>query len=103
MAVLAIFTGVGFTKTMYESLRPEVKWESNLAPGGLFHVSGFDDQGNLHVADVWESTEAMNAFVTTRLAPGMQRLGIPMPQVSVFPVHNINLYAAAQKFLLRQA
>ena len=55
MAILAIFTGVGFTKQMYDALRSEVKWETQLAPGGLIHASGFDDAGNLHVADVWNS------------------------------------------------
>ena len=101
MAVLAIFTGTGFTKQMYEALRPEVNWETDRAPGGLIHVAGFDEHGNCHVADVWESADAMNAFVGTRLAPAMQKLKIPMPQVSVFPVHNANLYPAAQKFLLK--
>lgn len=28
MAILAIFTGVGISKAMYESLRKEIGWES---------------------------------------------------------------------------
>ncbi len=100
MAILAISTGIGITKQMYESLRPEVNWEGEPAPGGLLHVCAFDDAGDLHVADVWESVEAMNEFVHTRLAPGMQKLGIPVPSVSVFPVHNVNVYLAAKKYLL---
>jgi hypothetical protein len=101
MAVLAIFTGVGITKEMYESLRPEVKWESRLAPGGLIHACGFDDKGDLHVADVWDSPEAMNDFVNSRLMPAMKKLGIPPPAVSVFPLHNANVYPAATRFLLK--
>lgn len=101
MAVLAIFEGRGITKQMYESLRPEVKWETNLAPGGLIHACGFDEEGNLHVADVWESMESMNTFVTTRLMPAMTKLGIPPPAVSVFPVHNVNMYPDAKRFLLK--
>jgi hypothetical protein len=101
MAVLAIFTGVGITKQMYDALRPEVKWETELAPGGLLHACAFDDAGDLHVADVWESAEAMNEFVSTRLMPAMQKLGIPAPSVSVFPVHNVNVYPAATKYLLK--
>lgn len=100
MAVLAIFSGVGITKEMYESLRPEVKWETEHAPGGLLHVCAFDEAGNLQVADVWESVEAMDEFVHTRLMPGMQKLGIPAPAVSVFPVQNVNVYPAAKKYLL---
>ena len=101
MAVLAIFTGKGFTKSMYEALRSEVKWETSLAPGGLFHACGFDTAGDLHVADVWESEEQMNAFVSTRLIPGFEKLGIPVPDVSVFPAHNVNVYPAAHRFALK--
>jgi hypothetical protein len=100
MAVLAIFTGAGITKHMYESLRPEVKWETKLAPGGLLHACGFDEAGNLHVADVWESVEAMNDFVNSRLVPAMKKLGIPAPSVKVFQVHNVNIYPAAKRYLL---
>lgn len=101
MAVLAIFTGKGFTKQMYEALRPEIKWETNLAPGGLLHAAGFDARGDIHVADVWESEEQMNAFVTGRLVPGFKKLGIPMPEVTIFPAHNVNVYPAAKRFLLK--
>jgi hypothetical protein len=100
MAVLAIFTGNGFTKELYESLLTEVKWESNPAPGAMVHACGFDEAGVLHVADVWESVEEMNDFVGTRLMPGLVRLGIPAPSVSVFPLHNLNVFPAARKHQL---
>ena len=101
MAVLAIFTGEGITKEMYETLRGEVKWETDLAPGGLVHACGFDEAGHLHVADVWDSPELMNEFVGARLVPAFQRLGIPMPTVSVFPMHNLNVYPDATRYLLK--
>jgi hypothetical protein len=101
MALLAIFSGKGFTKAMYEALRSEVKWETNLAPGGLLHACGFDENGDIHVTDVWESEAQMNAFVTERLIPGFQKVGAPMPQVNVFPLHNANVYPAAQRFALK--
>ncbi len=50
MAILAIFYGRGITKAMYEALRKEVKWEQQLATGGVFHAAGFDESGDLHVA-----------------------------------------------------
>ncbi len=85
---------------MYESLRPEVRWETNLAPGGLLHACAFDERGDLHVADVWESADAMNDFVNTRLMPAMKKLGVPAPSVAVFPLHNLNVYPAATRYLL---
>ena len=100
MAVFAIFTGKGFTKAMYEALRHEVKWETHLAPGGLMHASAFDAHGDLHVADVWESEQQMNECVGSRLIPGFKKLNIPMPDVTVFPMHNLNLYPDAKRYFL---
>lgn len=100
MAILVIFTGEGFTKEMYEKLRPEVNWEKDNPAGGIFHVASFDEDGNLHVADVWDSAEEMDEFVKNRLAPAMQKFNIPMPKVEVFPAHNINAYKAIEKYIL---
>ena len=100
MAIFAIFTGKGITKKMYESLRPEVNWEKNNPAGALFHACSFDDKGDLRVVDVWESAEAMNQFVATRLQPAMKKLQIPPPAVEVFPLHNMNLYPAADGYRL---
>ncbi len=101
MAILAIFTGTGITKKMYEALRPEVNWEKSPAKGGVVHACGFDEAGHLHVADVWESADAMNAFVNSRLMPAMKKLGVPPPAVVVFPLHNLNVYPVATTHLLK--
>ena len=54
MAILAIFTGNGVTKQMYDQLRKEVDWEHKHPKGVIFHSAGFDDSGNnLRVADIW--------------------------------------------------
>lgn len=55
MAILAMFTG-----TMNESLRQEVNWEKNLAPGGVFHAAAFDEADGIHAVDVWESARWMH-------------------------------------------
>ena len=91
MAVLAISTG-NVSKSQYEELRAEVGWETTQPPGGVVHVASFDDSGQIHVADVWESAEAMNTFVEQRLMPSIGKLGITPPDVSVYPVHNLNAY-----------
>jgi hypothetical protein len=88
-------------RAAYDAVRREVKWETDRAPGGLLHVCGFDSAGNLHVTDVWESEELMNAFVGARLIPGFKKVGVPMPDVAVFPMHNVNLYPDAARFLLK--
>ena len=98
MALLAIFKGKGFTKDMYEALRPEVKWETNVAPGTISHACAFDAAGDILVVDLWESEEQMNAFVGTRLVPAFQKLGIPMPEVTVLPAHEINVFPGASQY-----
>lgn len=96
MAILAIFTG-SISKSEYDGLRKEVNWEKQQPKGGVFHAASFDDAGHIHVADVWESAEAMNSFVQNRLAPALQKLQITPPDVAVYPVHNINAYKAIEK------
>ena len=98
MAILAIIRGKGLTKGMYESVRKEVKWDQNHPKGGVFHVSGFEDNGDMLVVDVWESADAMNEFFKTRLAPAMQKLKFPIPEVDVMVnTHSMVAYPALEK------
>ena len=53
------------------------------------------------MVDVWESQEALDAFVGAHLAPAMQKLQIPPPQVAVYPLHNLNVYPVIERFMLR--
>ncbi len=101
MAVLAIFTGKGITKEKYEALRNEVQWESRHPDGAIIHSCAFDDNGDLHVTDLWESPDKMADFVNTRLIPAMQKLHCPPPSVDVYPAHNTNVYPSAERFRLR--
>ena len=91
MAVLALFTG-RLSKAQYDVLRKEVDWEGKQPPGGVFHAIGFDEQGNAHAADVWESAEALDAFATNRLMPAFKRRGLEPPTVAVFPLHLAQAY-----------
>ena len=99
MAILAIFTGKGVTSDMYDALKAEVDWVHQQPQGAISHTASFDEAGDAHVADVWASPEALDHFVNTRLAPAMQRLNIPLPDVTVYPVHNIDAYSGVQQFI----
>jgi hypothetical protein len=101
MAILAIFHAVGATADMYQALRREVAWETQHPVGGMFHAAAVDEQGDVRVADVWESAEALQAFVEQRLMPAMIKLGVPPPQVSVYPTLNINALPAIEPHILR--
>jgi hypothetical protein len=97
MAILAIFTG-DVTKDDYDALRKEIDWENSWAPGAIIHVASVDDAGRIHVADVWESAEKMNAFVGQRLMPAFQKLGLNPPNVEVYPTHNINAHSSISQY-----
>jgi hypothetical protein len=101
MSVLALFTSNVITKEMYESLRKEIGWETRRAPGAVFHAAAIDEAGHLHVADVWESAEMLQAFVDSRLLPAMAKLRIPPPTVNIYPAFNINAFPVVDRFVLR--
>ena len=90
--IIAIFTGKGFTKDMYERLRQEVGWEADPPDGWIMHAVGFDESGELHMTNIWESSEKMSEAFVSRLGPVMRKIGIPEPQVEVYPAHNVNVF-----------
>ena len=97
MAVLAIFTGA-ISQSQYDTLRFTVDWRSDQPSGGILHAAAFDDAGRLHVADVWESAEALNTFVLERLMPAFQSLKIDPPEVAIYPLHILQAYHAIAKY-----
>jgi hypothetical protein len=97
MPVLAIFTGK-LTKAQYDILRNEVDWENKHPAGGIFHAASFDDQGNVHVADVWASADDMNAFAQNHLMPAFAKHNITPPSVAVYPTHKVLAYGAVKQF-----
>ncbi len=100
MAVLALLTSEDITQSMYDTLRKEVNWEHQHPQGAIMHVASFDDTG-AHVADVWSSPAALDEFVNTRLLPAIQRLDFPIPDVAVYPAHNINAFTSVQQYVLK--
>ncbi len=92
MPVLALFTGK-LTKAQYDLLRHEVDWENKHPAGGIFHAASFDDDGHVHVADVWASAEDLNAFAQGHLMPAFAP-----PSVTVYPTHKVLAYSAIGKF-----
>lgn len=97
MAILAFITGK-VSKAQYESLRKEGNMDNDAPNGLVFHAASFDASDHMHVADVWETTEAMTAFLEKRLGPAMKKLGISQPESVVYPIHNVTAYKAIEKY-----
>jgi hypothetical protein len=101
MAILAIITGQGVTKEIYEQLRKEVNWEGNPPSGGMFHVAAFEGNG-IRVVDIWSSEQEFNNFISSRLMPALQKRNIPRPQSEIHQIHNINVFPALERYRVPQ-
>ena len=54
--------------------------------GQVFHAEGPMADGGTRVVDVWESQEALDAFMRDQLGPIIQRLGLSMPSPTIWPI-----------------
>jgi hypothetical protein len=89
MAVMMQMEWDGVTASQYDQALKLVNWEGDIPSGAMFHVAAITENG-LRVVDVWESAEAFQTFVDTRLMPGVQQIGIQgQPRVELFPVHRL--------------
>jgi len=99
MAILAIFSGKGISKDLYNTLIRETRYADDQPPGAIFHAASFDDKGDIHVADVWASPEELDAYVRERLMPAFEKHSVPAPQVDIYPVHNIDVFKSVSQYM----
>lgn len=77
------------TPEQYDELRELVGWDRDVPAGMRFHVATFTD-GILRMLDVFDSEAQFDAFVQTRIVPGLQKLGISsVPEKIVGQVHEL--------------
>jgi hypothetical protein len=87
------FTGIGIgdyneVMTHLELETPGVTGVTDDWPAGIIsHVAGTTEHGWC-VVDVWESQDAFDAFMGSRLGPALGKAGLPEPQVTPFQVYN---------------
>jgi hypothetical protein len=75
------------SKDQYEQVRKLVAWETQVPKGAKYHVAWFGKDG-FHVIDVWASAQEFNAFLESRLMPGVQKAGIKgQPKVEISDAH----------------
>ena len=56
-------------------------------PGCLFHWVT-EIEGGYRVTDVWKDKDQFEKFITGKVGPVMEQLGIPQPQTKVIDVGN---------------
>jgi hypothetical protein len=82
------------TQEIYDAAHAVMEIDTDPPAGMIVHSAG-PIEGGWGVIDFWESREAFDDFVSTRLMPRLQGLGetgFPNPpEVKEFPVHNLQL------------
>ena len=87
MAIYVSFHPIGLTKAKYdEAVQRLVDAGAWLAPGHLSHTC-FGEDGDLRIAEVWESQERLEAFGET-LMPILADVGIDPSEPEISEVHN---------------
>ena len=76
------------TPELYDKVREIVDWEQSVAAGAVFHIAFFDE-GGFKAIDIWETPEQFQAFVDSRLMPGIAEAGgiEGEPKVTFAPIH----------------
>src|SRR4051812_47146961 len=84
MAIGIVIEIPGGTRAQYDQVMEKLQLGDSLPPGGLYHVAG-PMEGGWRVVDVWESQEAFDAFLHSKLGRAIQEAGVPPFQPKVFP------------------
>jgi hypothetical protein len=93
MAIARVFDGKGWTTAQYDELIARLAARLGLetgkpAPGVLFHWASTTDDG-MRAVDVYESRDAADKLVGEAIGPLVGELGLPMPDISEYQVHNL--------------
>jgi hypothetical protein len=90
MAIIMRMRWPGVTPEQYDEVRRQADWVRNPADGGNVHLASFDSAGVLHCYDAWDSEQQMNTFLTQRIFPAVQALGITTePIVEIDASHEV--------------
>jgi hypothetical protein len=88
MAIAQVHELSGMTSDTYQQAIRELKL-SGPPPGSLVHLAG-PMEGGWRIIEVWESEQTANAFYGSAQFQQMtQRLGVPQPNITSWPIENV--------------
>ena len=87
MTIARMFEGKGWTAAQYDRLIERMDLGGRSAPGVLFHWAAETDQG-IRAVDVYDSRASADALAADAIGPLARELGLPMPAISEYEVHN---------------
>lgn len=87
MTIARVFDGKGWTPQQYNSLIKRINGGLSAPPGVLYHWAAVTSEG-MYAVDVYENEEAADRLAQD-LGPLALELGVSMPTITEFKVHNI--------------
>ena len=88
MSVVVRHQPKGLTRKQYDEVSHRMESAGNWPPDGMdMHVL-FGEEGDMHVSEIWDSQEQLDAF-GERLMPLLSEIGIDPGEPEVMEVHNI--------------
>ena len=88
MALGFYFSPKSMSADQYDEVIRRLEAAGEGSPAGRTHHVAFDEQGTIHVFDVWDSQESFDRFGET-LMPILGELGIDPGEPHVAPIHNV--------------
>jgi hypothetical protein len=91
MAIGMLLDIPGGTKEAYEAMNQKLFGSAGpgTPEGILVHTAGATESG-WRIFDVWESREALDSFMTSRVGPAAQELGMTdMPRPEIYELENV--------------
>jgi hypothetical protein len=88
MSVLIRFAPAHLTAAEYDESVRKLEANGDFPPDGLEYHVCFGSEGSLHVSEIWDSKEQLDAF-GERLMPVLSEVGIDPGQPEIMDIHNI--------------
>ena len=89
MAVLVTSDGPGITAEMDEGMVKSLDLIGNPPPGARIRLAGPIDDG-WRIVSLWDSREAFQSFVDSRLRPALEAAGRPEPQFTFWDIERVD-------------
>ena len=88
MAIAVLYELPEMVQEQYDKIIELLQRGGITAEGRTYHLAGSTGAG-WRVLDVFESHNAIDAFVQNKLGPIMQEAQVTPPQIQIWPIHNV--------------
>jgi len=88
MSIVVRFHPTGMTRQQYDEADQKLRAAGEWPPDGMDYHVCFGQDGDLHVSEIWDSTEKLEAF-GERLMPILSEVGIQPGEPEVYEVQNV--------------